>query len=1410
MSNRIKRFCGAPFGRSPVSSVLARTLAVFALVFAAAAGAQAQALKVAVMPSNTQNAAYGTAALGEPVTVWGRTWGGTGPYTYVLSFGDGTPDASGAVADPNFIGMDHTYTTAGLKTMTLTVTDSLGAIASRSAVIRVIVAPSHDARINMAIEKGFIFLYQTQLVFSGDQERRFWTTTNTHGVGYTGAVVLAFEENGHLPSNDYEEDIYAQTVQRGLNYLYDNSYEATTSISAHSDGTAVRDPDSDGDGQGFYHVNLSYANGLANLAVIASTRNIADAQATIINYGPYNGQSVYDLIIDSLDQWAYCQGDGGIRGGWQYNMSTSSSGLDGSAQQWPALVFAATRDVWGVLPPAWVLDNSVNGYQILQHANGASGYTNVNSWHNIAKTGGMLITYANSGKFSADGDTSRAIDYIGSVWRNHAGNSTFGTNEGWAGHWYEMYAAKKGLQLQGLTTIDTPDGPRDWNEDLSAWLLGNASLLDPDINPSFRNTNYMFGQMPNGAWRSAAWPNEGDQMATGSAILILTRSVTELIPVAIIEPTGDQGANAAFQMDARNSYHQDPGHSIVSYQWDFDASDGVDFDHPDATGPLPTNPGYAAFGSYTVSLRVVDDGAPAAYGFDTAVVNVVDTDLPPVAVAIPDDRLPAYTGKLGQPIQLDGTQSFDPDGDPITLYEWDTDGDGQFDDAVGPTPSVVYNVTTVGQIGLRVTANGKTSTNAGAFLDVYVTPDDIAITNATVSGVVPDTSADISLDFSSAATATQAWNGLQVRFYDGDPFTVGTQIGSIFTVDLPVGGTTSLFVDDLPVGMLTEVFALVDAAEVVAECDERNNLRRLTIDHGGGGGDVTPPVLHDVPEDFVVGGPHDGSSVSVAWTDPTATDETSPLFPPVTCVPPSGSLFPPGDTVVTCTAVDDAGNIGTETFTVTVLPDSLQTILVKGDDAPGTGGGVFSGFNSAYLSPTGRLLVEGEVNADVGLWEGSLALGFDLVALANATTPPSAGDVIVGFDRWHLTRNGDTAYLARLGAAVPNSMDEGIWSGDAASATNIALEGGPATGTPSTFQTLPVQGQVILDGGEVLHLGKVAKSGGITNNTDTGLWSSVTGLLLQEGDDLPSVGAGVKVSEIRRQLGANDNGETAFVAALRGTGINAINNYGLFTFPAGGTPALVAQRGDAAPLGATPGTGEFDLFNDDHSLNAVGEIIFGARLKNGSVTAADNYGIWTDANGPGLQLLAREGEVAFGFGDPTVVYDAFSELFICDDGTCYFQADVRGGSPPLSSTEDTAFYAWTPGGGLQVVAMEGGLADGTTGVYRNLLTTIVDPAADVAVAGILQVGVGGVTNLDDTGLWARRGPGAATLMLREASPFVIDGSSEIVKRSVIAESPDGGTGARSSALADGNIAVVINFDNGHEQGVFVLPLPQGP
>ncbi|MFF3735105.1 VWA domain-containing protein [Streptomyces sp. NPDC002476] len=68
----------------------------------------------------------------------------------------------------------------------------------------------------------------------------------------------------------------------------------------------------------------------------------------------------------------------------------------------------------------------------------------------------------------------------------------------------------------------------------------------------------------------------------------------------------------------------------------------------------------------------------------------------------------------------------------------------------------------------------------------------------------------------------------------------------------------------------------------------------------------------------------------------TAQDTTDGVLP-VTCAPPSGSLFPVGVTTVTCSATDSAGNTGTDTARIEVLeapvPPSAD-VAVKVDVSP--------------------------------------------------------------------------------------------------------------------------------------------------------------------------------------------------------------------------------------------------------------------------------------------------------------------------------------------------------------------------------------------------------------------------------------------------------------------------------------------
>lgn len=136
---------------------------------------------------------------------------------------------------------------------------------------------------------------------------------------------------------------------------------------------------------------------------------------------------------------------------------------------------------------------------------------------------------------------------------------------------------------------------------------------------------------------------------------------------------------------------------------------------------VETNPEkYTSVGATTVSGSVIDsDWIQYAYplGGKTLTGNKFwdkkeggqpPENHPPVA-----DADGPYTGQVGQPITLDGSASYDPDpGDSIISYEWDLDGDGQYDDASGATVQHTWNAPFSGSIGLKVTDQaGETGTD---------------------------------------------------------------------------------------------------------------------------------------------------------------------------------------------------------------------------------------------------------------------------------------------------------------------------------------------------------------------------------------------------------------------------------------------------------------------------------------------------------------------------------------------------------------------------------------------------------------------------------------------------------------------------------------------------------------------------
>ena len=134
------------------------------------------------------------------------------------------------------------------------------------------------------------------------------------------------------------------------------------------------------------------------------------------------------------------------------------------------------------------------------------------------------------------------------------------------------------------------------------------------------------------------------------------------------EPTADAGpsqlvSSSEVRFDGTKS--EDPDGTIVEYVWNFgDGSSG--------SGPAPVHT-YGNPGTYTVKLTVTDDSNTSNRSNTDETTIVINSA--PIA-----DAGPPLTAAPGEELVLDGSRSFDPDGE-ISDFLWDF-GDGQ--SAKGP------------------------------------------------------------------------------------------------------------------------------------------------------------------------------------------------------------------------------------------------------------------------------------------------------------------------------------------------------------------------------------------------------------------------------------------------------------------------------------------------------------------------------------------------------------------------------------------------------------------------------------------------------------------------------------------------------------------------------------------------------
>lgn len=174
-----------------------------------------------------------------------------------------------------------------------------------------------------------------------------------------------------------------------------------------------------------------------------------------------------------------------------------------------------------------------------------------------------------------------------------------------------------------------------------------------------------------------------------------------------------QSIPLAVSFDASDS--DDPDGQIIFYEWDYQG-DGL-YD-AFSTTPLAEYT-YIQPGTYAPLVRVTDSGGLwdtfQSPPFEVTEIGV--SNIPPVA----DLMATSTSGGVPLTVGLIATGSFDPDGD-IVKYEWDFDGDGEYDLDSGADPTVLHTYSSPGTFTAAVVITDERGGTDEDALEIEVVP----------------------------------------------------------------------------------------------------------------------------------------------------------------------------------------------------------------------------------------------------------------------------------------------------------------------------------------------------------------------------------------------------------------------------------------------------------------------------------------------------------------------------------------------------------------------------------------------------------------------------------------------------------------------------------------------------------------
>lgn len=306
-----------------------------------------------------------------------------------------------------------------------------------------------------------------------------------------------------------------------------------------------------------------------------------------------------------------------------------------------------------------------------------------------------------------------------------------------------------------------------------------------------------------------------------------------------------------------------------------------------------------------------------------------------------------------------------------------------------------------------------------------------------------------------------------------------------------------------------------------------------------------------------------------------------------------------------------------------------RALIATGGEAPGTSGATFRHLHQPALDGSGQLFSPAKLAYqeegptvtqfnDSGLWGSSSGL----IAREGSASPIEGSDYGHLYSRVVANSTGTIAFAAHLSPAPLAA----VFSGTPENPAAIVLRGDPAPGTDASFAAF--RSESINTPGDLLIRAELQPGETVNPENNSGLWALRAGelsLIAREGDPAPCLPPGdLATFERFDQISLAGDGTVTFLAYLRGDGVDASNDAGLWSIDPDGSPHLLAREGDIANS-----TTQRILSLNHFVSNDLGEVAFTARL-SGAVEEAEvspHAGLWfKGANLPAAQLVLRRGD----------------------------------------------------------------------------------------------------------------------------------------------------------------------------------------